>query len=87
MVARRSSITLVFVMMCVYKLVGCDARTFMMGSSIVPRSWKGLFGVAGFAAASTVAGAAVRRLALLPFAFLHLFVPVALSVVDGMILL
>jgi len=59
----------------------------MMGSSLVPRSWKGSFGAAGFAAASAVAGAAVRRLALLPFALLRLFVPVALSVVDGMILL
>ena len=88
MVARRSIITLVFVMMCVCKLVGCEARTFMMGSSIVPRSWKGSFGTAGFAAASAVAGAAVagaaaRRLALLSFALLYLFVPVALSIVDG----
>ena len=84
MVARRSSITLFFVMMCVCKLVRCDARTFMMGSSLVPRSWNGLFGAAGFAAASVVAGAAVRRLVL---ALLRLFVLVALSVVGGMILL
>ena len=85
MVARRSSIALVFAMMCVCRLVGGDTRTFIIGSSLVPRSWWGSFGAAGFLAAAVVVGAAARRLALLPFALLRLFVPVALSVVDGMI--
>ena len=85
MVARRSSIALIFAMMCVCRLVGCDTRTFIIGSSLVPKSWWGSFGAAGFLAAAVVAGAAVRRLALLPFALLCLCVPAALSVVDGMI--
>ena len=74
--------------MCVCKLAGCNASTSIIGSSLVPRiRWGSVGVVVGDAVVVFVTAVAFLFVALVPLVLLRLFVLVAVSVVDVIIVL
>ena len=63
----------------IYKLSGCDARTSMIGSSLLPRNRWGPAVVVLMVFVGPVAAAIFPSMAVLPFILLRLLIPVVLS--------